>query len=252
MGPLNEAIDAVVEMSSPSVGLLGINFINFPANAKFDAHLLKRLAKRSFGLNELGFGEMVCVNDAARAQLLTALQGAIKANGGSLTRVDLIEFTPKPDEGLAFLNALANNASRVEFLDLGGNKELFKAAEFTNAVCLLLSKQTTLKHLLLGGNDLSSKATEQLMATLKIAKISATIETLVLGNGNWDEDLACEALAHLLATAPALKTVYILDQVGSKPIEVTVTAAAVDVKRKETDDDVCSVTRTNSQEILVE
>ena len=42
-GPLNEVIDAVVEMSHPRHGLLSIDFSRFPPDAKFDAHLLRRL-----------------------------------------------------------------------------------------------------------------------------------------------------------------------------------------------------------------
>ena len=238
-----------MEMSHHRHGLQKLTFIGFPANAQFDEHLLKRLAKKSRGVSRLGFSEMTEVNEAARVQLLAAMKDICKANDGSLTEVNLITFTTKPDEGLALMNNVVINDKliRIEALNLSRNKELFASDKITDAVCLLVSKQTALKHLILGGNDLSSEATEQLMATLKKAKSSATIETLDLRASNWDEGSASEALADFLATAPALKTVHISGQVGSKPIAVTVTEAAIDVKRVDADDAAISIARTNEQ-----
>ena len=100
-------------MSSRKYGLYNIDFIRFTTDAKFDVHLLKRLAKRCFEVNKLGFSEMTEVNDVARVQLLTTIQDIFKANDGSLTELNLIEFTKNFDEGIDMLNDIHENAKLV-------------------------------------------------------------------------------------------------------------------------------------------
>ena len=114
---------------------------------------------------------MAEVNDAARVQLNATMQGICKANRGSLTEVSLIEFTKNLDEGLALLNVIQSNAKliRVQALDLSDNTELFANAEFIDAVCLLLTKQTALKHLRLCDNDFSSEATAKIISIIQNA-----------------------------------------------------------------------------------
>ena len=68
-GPLNEAIDTVVEMSNVQSGLKSLILDNFPENAEFDEHLLNRLVKKTLNLEFLTVEAMHKVNDEARAAL---------------------------------------------------------------------------------------------------------------------------------------------------------------------------------------
>ena len=46
-GPLNEALDTIVEISNQSFGLSRLSLRDFPENAEFDGHLLKRLVNKT-------------------------------------------------------------------------------------------------------------------------------------------------------------------------------------------------------------
>ena len=73
----------------------------------------------------------------------------------------------------------------------------------------MLSKLTNLKELDLNENDLRSSVVARMLASIQQSSSQATIETLDLYGSYWNEHEACQQLANLLATATALKTVWI-------------------------------------------
>lgn len=61
-GPLNEAIDAIVEFSHESTGLTNLDFTEFPARCFFDPHLLQRLVKKTTNIQQLTFYNLFVEN----------------------------------------------------------------------------------------------------------------------------------------------------------------------------------------------
>ena len=82
--------------------------------------------------------------------------------------------------------------------------KLFLSDESVELLLKIIAQQKGLLGLYFGVNNLSSDATDKIMSTLKDSSSRMTIKELNLKRSNWDSASACESLASLIATAPAL------------------------------------------------
>jgi len=90
-GPLNEAIDAIIEMSDQQAngGLQALNFKGFPEQTEFDEHVLSRLIKRTKNLKTIQISYMNDVNENARKVLINTICEILKGNSGKLMKLNL-------------------------------------------------------------------------------------------------------------------------------------------------------------------
>jgi len=87
--------------------------------------------------------------------------------------------------------------------------------ECVDLLSKIINQQKGLQKVYLGyENDLSSSVLARILSTIRASPSLSTIETLDLQHSHWNEQEACEQLANILATATALKEVWISGQKG--------------------------------------
>ena len=140
----------------------------------------------------------------------------------TLQELCLNELTENEEEIALVMEELAGSqVTKLQTLDLGYNRKWFAEIDNELIVTEFIGRQEKLQVLRLYCNMLSSEATDELLTQLAQCKAVKTIQKIDLEySANFDSDVAVQALANIVATAPQLKKCDIQFQRGT-PVSYT-------------------------------
>ena len=148
-----------------------------------------------------------------------------------MKHLDLYGLASGVEGGTSILEALSESSiERLTHISLGLNEEWFTDDCNGQLLADFIGRQQCLRTLRLRRNEFSSEASDEILHHLVESPALQTIQDVNLFySANFDSDVSVQALATLLANAPALKVINIGHQQGTRKVNVEVKyATAVD------------------------
>ena len=147
------------------------------------------------------------VNEKARSALVALAVKIMQLSFETLHELHLWALTENEEEIALVMEELGGSqVTKLQTLNLGRNKTWFAEIDNVLIVADFIGRQEKLQVLILNCNELSSEATDELLTQLAQCKAIKTIEEIELWeSANFDSDVAVQALANMVATAPRLK-----------------------------------------------
>ena len=115
----------------------------------------------------------------------------------------------------------ASNITTLKYLNLGDNKSWWtNNSKAVTDFFQFISRQPQLEELHLQKNNLSAQTVSEILFTIRSSDCLDTIKKIQLDDSSWDQDEACIQLANVIAEAPNLDMLRLLNQKGSRKINV--------------------------------